>query len=335
VEVRIDAPERHHPKGVSMRKLIVLSLFTAVMLWGMGMSVPTHAQTLDTDLKPTFISPTPGLYVNGWPPFTLSYPKEWVEIPLTGPAGVFMAAAVRPDLPPSPVLNVSVFPGPPSLEDWVRINMPIWTQLFTDIKVLYDKPSQLKDGTPAREVEVEFVPKIALMVAAEKKPSKVNGLLLVTKKDITWVSIWMSVDNGRVGDDLKKIAYSLTFQSAREEPVTVPLDVRAFLDMFCADTVSGDLKVIMSHFSDRFRHSGASKPFMEQIFRNEPAAPIQRGVTSYEATVTVFEAHGDKAYIDGFFLEKAKDDATALKGPMQFQQIINEHGQWKWFGNQK
>jgi hypothetical protein len=39
--------------------------------------------------------------------------------------------------------------------------------------------------------------------------------------------------------------------------------------------------------------------------------------------------------VDGFFLFKAKGDANALKVPMQFQQIINEHGQWKWFGNQK
>jgi hypothetical protein len=37
----------------------------------------------------------------------------------------------------------------------------------------------------------------------------------------------------------------------------------------------------------------------------------------------------------GFISEKAKGDTNALKTPMEFQQIINEHGQWKWFGNQK
>ena len=35
--------------------------------------------------------------------------------------------------------------------------MPVWVEIVTDIKVLSDKPSQLKDGTPAREVEVEWV----------------------------------------------------------------------------------------------------------------------------------------------------------------------------------
>ena len=59
-----------------MKKLIVLSLLT-VMLLGGGFLAPVHAQAPANDLKPTFISPTPtpGVYVNGWPAFTVSYPK--------------------------------------------------------------------------------------------------------------------------------------------------------------------------------------------------------------------------------------------------------------------
>jgi hypothetical protein len=49
----------------------------------------------------------------------------------------------------------------------------------------------------------------------------------------------------------------------------------------------------------------------------------------------VFEARGDKTYVVGFFLSKVKGGADALKAPMMFQQIINEHGQWRWFGSQK
>jgi hypothetical protein len=30
-----------------------------------------------------------------------------------------------------------------------------------------------------------------------------------------------------------------------------------------------------------------------------------------------------------------KGEATDTKIPILFQQIINEHGEWKWFGNQK
>jgi hypothetical protein len=51
--------------------------------------------------------------------------------------------------------------------------------------------------------------------------------------------------------------------------------------------------------------------------------------------VTVFEPHGDKAYVDGFFLIKGKGETSAVRVPMIFRQIINEHGQWRWYGTQK
>ena len=310
-----------------MKRIIALSLLTAAMLGG-GILAPAHAQTPGNDLKPTFISPTPGLYVNGWPAFTAPYPKDWVEVPLPGPGFVFSAGTPRPDLPPSsylPSLSIYVIPNPLPLEDWAKLWMPIWVEYFTDIKVLSDKPSQLKDAIPAREVEYEAVPK--------NGPPKRNFLFLATKKDATWVAIILADDREKIGEDLRGIAYSLTFQPGRETPVNLPSDVRAFLDMYCVDVMSHDVKAVMAHFSDRFRHSGASKAFVEQWIRNDPG--FQRGFTLCEETVTVFEPRGDKAYIDGFSMMKAKGDADAAKIPMSFQQIINEHGQWKWFGNQK
>jgi hypothetical protein len=316
-----------------MKKLIVLSLFAVIMVSAVGLPSAVQSQSPGNDLKPTFISPTPGLYVNGWPAFTVSYPKEWVEVPSTGPGSVFMALAVRPGSYPSPVLGISVFPSPLPLKDWAKLNMPTWEQLFTDIKILSDKASQLKDGTPTREVEVEFVPKIDTSGRSNKNVPKRNAVLLSTKKDLTWVAIFLADDQGKLGEDLRNVAHSLTFQPGREEPVTVPSDVRAFLDMFCADMVSGDVKAIMSHYSDRFRFSGGSKAFYEQVFRNDP--DLQRGLISYEPTPTLFEPQGDKAYLDGFFTGRLKGDANALKLPMLFQQIIKEHGQWKWHGNQK
>jgi len=92
--------------------------------------------------------------------------------------------------------------------------MPVWVEYSTDIKVLSDKPSQLKDGTPAREVEWEGVTKTTGL--------KTNVLLLMTKKDVIWVVTIVVADEGKLGEDLKKIAYSLTFLPGREEPVQVP-----------------------------------------------------------------------------------------------------------------
>ncbi|MGD0662417.1 MAG: hypothetical protein ABSD38_30550 [Syntrophorhabdales bacterium] len=76
-----------------MKKLIVPAIIMGVMVLVAALA---HAQAPASDLKPTLIIPTPGLYVNGWPAFTVSYPKEWVEVPQTGPASVF--ASGRPDL---------------------------------------------------------------------------------------------------------------------------------------------------------------------------------------------------------------------------------------------
>ena len=320
-----------------MKKLIVLSIIMAVMVL---VAALVHTQAPANDLKPTFISPTPGLYVHGWPPFTVSYPKEWVEWPGPGPATAFYAGAVRPDSPPSPVLSIIAIPSvitieeqakefmaPYPLDEQAKPLMALYANLGTDIKVLYDKPSRLKDGTPAREEEIEYVEK--------NGGRKMNDFWLMTKKGLAVVAIHLGDDKGRIGEDLKKIAYSLTFQPDREEPVQVSPDVRAFLDMYCVDLMGHDLKTIMAHFSDRFVWSGASKAVVEQMLRNDPAGPIQRGVISCEATVTVFKAQGDRVYLDGFFLQKTKGDANAVKIPIFFLQIINEHGQWKWYGNQK
>ena len=112
-----------------MKKLIVLSLITAVMLLMAGFSAPAHAQSPANDLKPTFISPTPGLYVNGWPAFTVSYPKEWVEVPAPAPGNVFRPGCPDRIYPHSPVLAIGVSPSPLPLEDWAKIFMPY---LYTD-----------------------------------------------------------------------------------------------------------------------------------------------------------------------------------------------------------
>jgi hypothetical protein len=284
-------------------------------------SVSAYAQSPVSDVKPTFITLTPGLYVHGWPTFTVSYPKEWVVLP-TQPGAFFRAGVSRQDLPASPVITISVSTSILPLEDWAKMYMPVYSQVGTDIKVLSDKPSQLKDGASTKEVELEFV---------SKNGPKMNHFLLMTKKGLTWISITLSTDKGKIGEDLKSYAYSLTFQPGREEPVKVPPDVQAFLDKYCSDIVSGDVERIMSNYSDQFLHRGQKKSVFEQWFRNDPNAPTKRSAISSEATVIVFEPQGDKAYVDGFFLSKAKGDTDA----MAYQQIIKESGQWKWYGNQK
>jgi len=317
-----------------MKKLIIVLLITAIMLLAGSFSAFTQAQSPASQVKPTFLAPTSGTYVHGWPAFTVSYPKDWVEQPpsrYAGMAGEFFRVAA-PDSKPFaqnirvPYFSVSIFPTPLPIDKWSDILVPTLRLPGSDIKTVYDKPSQLKDGTPAQEAEIEWV----------SNAVKVNMLVLTTKKYAAWVQIIQAYDKGKRMEDVKAYAYSLTFQPGREEPVKVPSDVKAFLDKYSSDLVSGNVERIMANFSDRFLNQGRKKAFYEIWFQNSPDSPIQRGLISSEATVTVFVAQEDKAYVDGFCASKTRDHADkALKEPMSFRQIIKEQGQWKWYGNQR
>ena len=62
-----------------MKKLILLSLIMAGIALMAGFSTPAQAQSPASNEKPTFYRLTSGTYVNGWPRFTMTYPKDWLE----------------------------------------------------------------------------------------------------------------------------------------------------------------------------------------------------------------------------------------------------------------
>ena len=307
-----------------MKKPIAISLIMAGMVLMVGIFAPAQAQSPGIDLKPTFISPTPGLYVNGWPPFTVSYPKEWVEQPLVLPVEVYRA--VPPGWPPDPALIVRSFAYPADISGSADLLVGVLGQQgYKDIKVLYDKPSQLHDGTPAREAELEWV---------YPGGPKVNTFMLATKKDDVWIMVTLTSAR-MIGDDLKSIAYPLKVPRGKQELVKVPPDVQAFLDKFCSDVNSGDAGRIMTNYSDQYLDHGMARARMEQWYRNDPQSPIQLGITSADVTLTIFEPQGDKAYLAGFFGGKLKSGAPGPASPINNSRLVKENGQWKWFGNQK
>ena len=92
-----------------MKRSLAVLLLTALVVLTAGFFALAHAQTPGADLKPTYLNPIPGLYVNGWPAFTVTYPKEWVEL-VPGISGVFRVGVPRTDLPLTihlPSLNVA------------------------------------------------------------------------------------------------------------------------------------------------------------------------------------------------------------------------------------
>jgi hypothetical protein len=294
-----------------MKRLIVLFILVAGVSLLLSYSTVSQAQTAPAGTLP---KSAPGLYVSGWPAFTLSYPADWVDLPPT-PRQVFRVAA--PGASQLPGLTISVFSNLMPLENTTAIMVPVFERIGKDVKVLYKKPSQLKDGTPAFEAELEWV---------NPSGDKVNTLLFCTAKEDVWVLMTLTDQKGKIGDNLKGIAYSLKMKPGKEEPVKVPDDVRDFLQGYAKAIEEREMEKVMDSFSDRFLQYGTKKQALEPLFQG-----LFMAISSMEPNVTGFEPQGDKAFLTGFwsgnFGKVSMETSNAY--------LIKENGKWKWYGNQK
>ncbi len=293
-----------------MRKSIVLSVATAFLLLAGTSSISSSAPDNTSDQTPTFYRLVPGTYVNGWPRFTVNYPKDWVE---QKPSALEIFCVASPDPTFYAKFVVQVYPNPLPLDKAAEPMVRFFRNVAQEVTVVADNPSRLTDGTPAREVELKMV---------------INGLpsrylRVVTKKDGMWVATGLGVNAERIDEDLKAFSRSFRFEPDKDKPVKVPPDIQAFLDGWSSAFVSHDLARVMSHFSDRFLGSGVRKGELERSFRG-----IVGSITSDEVKITEFVPMGDTVYLAGF--------ETGNFGiiPLGIT-IIKENGEWKWYGNQR
>jgi hypothetical protein len=294
-----------------MKKLIVLSVILGVTLLAGNFFAPAHAQDSTKEEKPTFYRLVPGTYVNGWPRFTITYPKDWVEeTPMFHE--IFRASA--PDQALGEKVTIAINPFSESLDKVAGLNVSGFKAIAKDVAVLSDKPSQLRDGIPAREVELQMV----------LNGLAFNYLFIGTKKGDTLIGVGVGSFRGRIREDLKAILYSLEFQPGKDEPVKVSPDIQEFLDKYCSAIVSHDVAKVMTHFSDRYLNSGVKKGEMERFWR-QYIGPI----TSIEVGITDLVPMGDKVYLAGF--SRLNFGRQVLK----WTSIIKENGEWKWYGNQR
>jgi hypothetical protein len=176
-----------------------------------------------------------------------------------------------------------------------------------------EKPTQLRDGTPAREIKLRMV---------------INGapaiwLGLITKRGDMLVRVEVLTLGEKIGEDLKAIPYSLEFQPDKDKPVEVPPDIQEFLERTDNDIVSHDVAKVISHHSDRFLSSGWRKGEIERMWRQ-----FIGGWMSLKTTITDFVSAGDRAYLTGFRITNF--------GTVPFtESIIKENGEWKFYGNQR
>lgn len=254
----------------------------------------------------------PGLYVNGWPTFILSYPTDWVE-KIPEPTAIFKVQAPEgvPSLQISLIPNMSI-----PLKSSTRLYIPELAKIGKSIKVIHDKETKLDDGTPAQEAELEWVMNPGI---------KLNTLFLTTKKEDVWITISLTDTKGRIGEDLKGIPYSLKIKPGKEELVGLPADIQEVLNQLCKDMVSHDVEKVMLHYSNQFLHNGRRKADVEAFYKSAIL-----GITSFQINITRFESQKNNAYMAGYALVN-----ETMRVPLPGMSLIKEDGQWKYYGNQK
>jgi hypothetical protein len=298
-----------------MKKPIVVSVIMALMLLAWSSFASAQAQDPTTEEKPMFYRLTPGTYVNGWPRFTITYPKDWVER-FNVPASIFWVST------PGPAPRAEFIVAPPQttptpvpLDKYADILVQFFkSSPAQDVTLVRDKPTQLRDGSPAREIEIQMT----------MNGEPYNSLSLAMKRGEVWVAMSVALYNGKVGEDLKAILYSLEFQPEKDDLVKVPPDVQEFFDNVNNDILSHDVAKVMGHYSDRFLSSGNRKGEAERFWRQF----IGFWTTSQRPVVTDFIPADDRAYLAGFV-------TGWLGGAPMLESIIKENGEWKFYGNQR
>jgi hypothetical protein len=252
--------------------------------------------------------------VNGWPRFTIYYPKDWVELhPDYGVGGLFRAGmSVATELGRD--FGVYAIPFPPSLDKYIDPLVRFWRDRATDVTVVSDKPSQLRDGTPAREVELQMV--------VNGEPFNLFGI--ATKKGDLCIITNVGSFKEKIGEDQRAIPYSIEFEPGKDEPVKVPPDVQEFLERYGNNLLSHDLAKVMANYSDKYLDSGNRKGEVERGIRQWIGS-----LMSIKGAITDFVPAGDQTYLTGFVINNFG------KFPIGGTSIIKENGEWKWYGNQR
>lgn len=143
--------------------------------------------------------------MNQWPAFYLKYPDQWQE---KKPEPRFVFRAQAPE--GIPALRISVIPGMDTpLENMSAFYLPRLDKIGQNIKVLYDRATMLEDSTPAQEMEIEWEP---------YRGPKLNTLFLTVENAGAWIAISLSNQKGTIGEDLRKIPYSLKIRPHNDNP---------------------------------------------------------------------------------------------------------------------
>ena len=116
----------------------------------------------------------PGLFVNGWPAFSVSYPSHWLEKAPEYQLGYVFRAETSEGLPSLNILLIPNMSMP--LEDSTKLYISKISKIGKDVKLIRDKETKLEDSNTVQEAEIEWV---------NNTGEKLNTLCLTAKKRIT------------------------------------------------------------------------------------------------------------------------------------------------------
>ena len=143
------------------------------------------------------------IYHNYWPVFSIAYPNHWIKKQPERRIALKVEAPER-----YPVLRIAISPGfITSSKRITDLYLSEFEKLGDDINLIYDRDVVLEDGTKAREMQIKWVP--------HDEP-KQTTLILTAKKEGSWISIFLSCTDIEIGENLRKIPYSLKIRPAKE-----------------------------------------------------------------------------------------------------------------------
>jgi CubicO group peptidase (beta-lactamase class C family) len=106
--------------------------------------------------------------------------------------------------------------------------------------------------------------------------------------------------------------------------VSLPPDLKDFLDQYTRAVVQDRPEAILDLFSDSFLDSGRTKSSLIAYYEL-----VRQAVTSFRIRVDQCRLKGDKAWLLG------QAETNLGLHPLLTNALIKENGRWKWLGNQK
>jgi hypothetical protein len=136
---------------------------------------------------------------NDSPGFNITYPDYFIELnPSIISKAIFSASYADLNLE----INVSTISPKRSLEELPKKIVRGLKIMTNEVEIISDKPTNLRDGTPARETIFEY--KVAGLF-------KTRSIHLSAVRDGKWIRIVISAAANNLNEKFKEIVYSLEF----------------------------------------------------------------------------------------------------------------------------